>query len=332
MNFPVYPFRLVLKELRRDAGLTVLGAAEATAYGNYERWESSATRVGAQHLRSIADAFDVKDERWLLLYAWLVDRLTPTPGKGTVDLAHVNLGRVIRDLPKDEVDLGDHKHLVVQPGRHLEVALLCLIARYRRRQRTLLAPARRSPLPERRPGESVLVTAYGDVAAGAMRLVARTMLTAGQAHQAGVGASERALLTNVAPLLVSPEAFDELAAAVDEPLAGDVRRFAELLRAFRTRLEALTGELTATPRGPFPSAGCSSNARHADMEEEALVASLLAMVEIDPTMVAELEAIRDRVMQRWECQARRDAAAALDRVALDDLFDTLDLVGDASAP
>lgn len=51
MRHPVYHFRLVLKELRHDAGLTVLAAAEATQYGNYERWESGETRVGPQHLR-----------------------------------------------------------------------------------------------------------------------------------------------------------------------------------------------------------------------------------------------------------------------------------------
>jgi len=30
MGHPVYPFRAVLRELRRDAGLTILAAAEAT--------------------------------------------------------------------------------------------------------------------------------------------------------------------------------------------------------------------------------------------------------------------------------------------------------------
>ncbi len=45
MRHAVHPFRLILKELRRDAGLTVLATAEATEYGNYERWESGATRV-----------------------------------------------------------------------------------------------------------------------------------------------------------------------------------------------------------------------------------------------------------------------------------------------
>ncbi len=44
MRHPVYPFRAILRELRQDAGLTILAAAESTEYGNYERWESMVSR------------------------------------------------------------------------------------------------------------------------------------------------------------------------------------------------------------------------------------------------------------------------------------------------
>lgn len=37
MAHPIYRFGEILRELRKGAGLTVLGAAEATEYGNYER-------------------------------------------------------------------------------------------------------------------------------------------------------------------------------------------------------------------------------------------------------------------------------------------------------
>ncbi|MBI2708826.1 MAG: hypothetical protein HYX34_03930 [Actinobacteria bacterium] len=47
-----------------------------TEYGNYERWESGVTRVGAQHLVPIAVAFAVDDVP-MFLYAWLVDRFSP---------------------------------------------------------------------------------------------------------------------------------------------------------------------------------------------------------------------------------------------------------------
>lgn len=33
MGLPVYPFRAVLRELRQDAGLSILAAAEVTGYG-----------------------------------------------------------------------------------------------------------------------------------------------------------------------------------------------------------------------------------------------------------------------------------------------------------
>ena len=105
MCHPVYPFRAVLKELRRDAGLTVLAAAEATGYGNYERWESGQTRVGAQHLRSLAEAFAVTDELHLLLYAWLVDRLSPKPGEPPKALRLDELRRFVRHAPDQVIDL-----------------------------------------------------------------------------------------------------------------------------------------------------------------------------------------------------------------------------------
>jgi hypothetical protein len=53
MGHPVYPFRAVLRELPRDAGLAILADAEATGYGKYERWESDQTKVSGQYLRSI---------------------------------------------------------------------------------------------------------------------------------------------------------------------------------------------------------------------------------------------------------------------------------------
>lgn len=81
MEHPVYRFGAVLRELRRDAGLTILAAADATAYSNYERWESGQTRVGALHLRAIAEAFAVVADLGLLLYAWALDQLSPTNGQ-----------------------------------------------------------------------------------------------------------------------------------------------------------------------------------------------------------------------------------------------------------
>lgn len=104
MEHPVYPFRAVLRELRRDAGLTILAAAEATGYGKYERWESGQTNVGGQYLRSIAEAFAITDELHLLLYALVLDQLTPDGGSARrLDLDELRR-RVRLAPPGDEAD------------------------------------------------------------------------------------------------------------------------------------------------------------------------------------------------------------------------------------
>lgn len=107
MKSPVYRFSDVLRALRNESGLTVLQAGEATCYANYERWESGQTRVGADHLANIATAFDVGEDLWLLVYAWLVDRFTPMPGSQPLELTGVELRRHLDTLPKVEVDLGE---------------------------------------------------------------------------------------------------------------------------------------------------------------------------------------------------------------------------------
>lgn len=122
MGLPVYPFRAVLRELRRDAGLSILAAGEATGYCKYERWESGQTRVGGQYLRSIAEAFAVTDDLYLLLYAWLLDQLTPETGCSPRRLGLDDLHRYIRFAPDTVIDLHERKALVVEPGRHVDLA------------------------------------------------------------------------------------------------------------------------------------------------------------------------------------------------------------------
>ena len=134
---------------------------QVTEYGNYERWESGVTRVGVQHLGAIAEAFAVRDVP-MFLYAWLVDRFSPTPKQGAVDLAQVNFDKTYRQLPRRTVDLGERKDWVVEPPRHADLALLYLVARYRRNQRVVLPPLARKPLPTRAADEDVLTSAYGD--------------------------------------------------------------------------------------------------------------------------------------------------------------------------
>ena len=62
----------------------------------------------------------------MFLYAWLVDRFSPMPKQGAVDLAQVNFTKTYRELPRTTVDLGERKDWVVEPPRHADLALLYL--------------------------------------------------------------------------------------------------------------------------------------------------------------------------------------------------------------
>ena len=334
MRHPVYPFRLILKELRRDAGLAVLAAADATEYGNYERWESGVTRVGAQYLRIIARAFGVTDELWILLYAWLVDRWTPTPGERAVDLAQVNPSRVVRNLPGDDFAADTTAtNLVLGSSRHLDVALLCLGARYQRGTRVVLTPMRRSPLPDRGRGESVLQATYANVAVDGLRRVSRALFARGRC---GVEAPEfegPELIPNMAPVLTSPETFEVLADELGGPLATEARWFAGMLRTQQQTLRATVGAARGEPVTPEAVAQFLEDVAvgHLDRVGDVLLAAARSggLAEADSRLTAELAAMGQRVRARWVRQAQRELADRLERLDIDGLFDASDLVADA---
>ncbi len=210
MGHPVYQFRAVLRELRRDAGLTILAAAEVTGYGKYERWESGQTRVGGQYLRSIADAFAVTDELHLLLYAWVLDHLAPEANSATRRLGLDELWRHVRLAPDTVIDLHEHKDLVVESGRHVDLALLCLAARYADRHVVVLPPAERCDLPARASGSSMLVQLYGDVVDDGTAAVGRALLARGIDNRA-----DAIDVTNVAPAMAAPDTYLTLADDLD---------------------------------------------------------------------------------------------------------------------
>jgi len=182
MKFPVYRFPEVLRALRYESGLTVLQAAERTGYGNYERWESDETRVGPEYLRTIAEVFGIDGDLWLLAYAWLVDRYTPQPGAGFFDFTPQSIKRVLRRLPRGEVDLGEQGNLALRAMGHGQLAVMCLIARYGPAYAgadvpLVLPPTPRTPAPPADRSGYILAR-YTDVLGDLARYVSRTFLLA----------------------------------------------------------------------------------------------------------------------------------------------------------
>jgi hypothetical protein len=338
MGRAVYPFRLVVKQLRNDAGLTVLAAAEATAYGNYERWESGQTRVGGQHLRAIAHAFAITDHLHLLVYAWLVDRLTPLPGDPTNRLRMDDVQRCLRDTPDTVVDLREHKHLVLEPSRHVDLALFCLAARYAERGNLVIPPTPRDHLPTEHAEAPLLPRLYGDVLNDAALAVGRALLTRGID---GVRPSTLDV-TNIAPALASPEIYralaDELDGTVapdDAPLvhfaidaAANARRFAELL----VQLRADLGRLIEAAHDEAPR----------DEQVEDLVASIIAgktrpvvklvfraarrghLPALDASVTTELRTMRARLLDCWRSAAEKQAVSDMQKASAADVFAALD--------
>lgn len=336
MDHPVYPFAAVLRELRRDAGLTILAAAEATGYGKYERWESGQTKVGGQYLRSIAEAFAVTDDRHLLLYAWVLDQLTPDANSPTLRLDLDELRRHVRLAPDTVIVLHEHKHLVVESGRHVDFALLCLAARYADRHVVVLPPATRCDLPPRASGSPTLIQLYGDAVDDGTASIRRALLARGIDNRA-----DAIDLTNIAPAMAAPDTYVTLADDLNaiEPTTGqplvdfavqtssDARRFAELLAHLRTQMREL---LEAADK----------RATDDDVEqltEKVIAGRSMAMLRLltraaargrlpraDLTVTAELRAMRDRLRDGWREAVERQAVIELRQAGTAEVFDALD--------
>lgn len=350
-HHPVYPFRLILLELRREAGLTVLAAAEATNYGNYERWESGKTRVGAQHVGAIAAAFHTDDDLYLLLYAWLLDRFTPAPGAPVFQLSERSLRKVQRDLPGTAVDLGDYQHLIQQVCPHFDLALMCLVARYGRpygRHRydvtfEFTMRARRLP-PAEGNAEPILQRLYGDVMADVSRFFGRILV--GAALTPSPDAIDLRARKTIGPVFASPEGMELFLSAaqavVSEPncrglgsfaasAARELPRFAGVTRRQRTEMRRL---LQATTDGPVSEEDIDRTLTDvAGGHYEHLLTRLLQAAQegreipdVDPSFVAEVDGIWKRMVQSWYRSIQveaADAAAVADPQTAFDLLDHL---------
>lgn len=338
MGHPVYRFGAILRRLRNDAGLTVLAAAEAAGYGKYERWESGQTRVGGQYLATIVQVFGVDADLHLLVYAWLLDRLTPAAGQPVRRLDLHELRRHLHGAPDTRVDLGDDAALVVQPGRHVDVALLMLAARYAGHGTVDLQPADRSQLPPMATGVPTLVQLYGGALDQAMGLIGRKLMAR------GLGEGDSAIdVSNITPLMASPATYELLAdsvAVIDAETARptvafaastapDARRFAELLPRLRAQLREL---LIAAGR---PSG---------DEDVERLTRSLLArkkwsllrllvraarrghLPATEPALTAELLDMCNRLRSGWRDAVAEETMIELRDASATDAFEVLEVL------
>ncbi len=348
---PVYPFRLILREVRKEAGLTVLAAAEATSYGNYERWESGKTKVGAHHLGAIAEAFHIDDDLFLLLYAWLLDRFTPEVGAQPFQLTQRSLRKVQRELPQTKVDLGQYQRLIQAVCPHLDVALLCLVARYgtplgrRRYDVTLEWTMRASSLPPAQgEAEPILQRLYGSVLCDVNRFVGRILV--GAALTPCRDETDRRALNTVGRVLASPECMEDFLlaaqAVVPEPscrglgsfaalAARETPRFAGLARRQRKELRRL---LQATTDAPVCEEDIDrtlaevSAGQYEDLLNRLLQAARAGrdIPDVDPGFVSDLEVMWERLVANWNHSIQveaADAAAAADPQTAFDLLDHL---------
>ena len=333
MPHPVYPFKAVLRSLRQEAGLSIIAAADAVEYVNYERWETGQTKVGSKYLGVIASAFGVTDELWALLYAWLVDHYTPDRGQARIDLPHTNLAKVLDQLPTDVMYPEPNKDLGIEPTQHVDFALLALLSGRWRNDRLELAPQRRARLPLRDASHSTLSAAYGDVAVEAIRFAGRTMMAA--LHSGDRLNEVRSLLVDLAPLLTSPSALERLAEELGEPLAEEVRQAASATARFRDQLAVLLEAAYGAPPTDEELdwfavevfVGCQ------DCVEEVMSAAQQrgALPDHDPMPMRDLGLGSLRMMDWIEDEAREEALGRLKQFDPAQVLSVLEAIKDIEA-
>jgi hypothetical protein len=235
--------------LRQEAGVSILKARELTHYSNYERWESGQTKVGADHLGNIGAAFGTGNDLWLL-FAWLVDRLTPVPGSHPIELDAGEIRRHFADMPEAAVDLGEHDRVALVPIKHRDLAVLGLMARYgcgyaAVDRPPVLAPTKRMPVPpSTSPDISLLRSLYGDVLCDLGSYAGKTLMLGGLRQLQGKVQLQVNRFTLL--LLTEPEYMRRLLAAGAPPASGRRRglgRLAWLAARLAPRVERMANTL-----------------------------------------------------------------------------------------
>ncbi len=347
----VYPFAEVLRQLRNQAGVSILRAQELTSYGNYERWESGQTKVGADHLINIGDAFDLGNDLWRLVYAWLADRLVPHPGCEPAEVSDARLDGLLSTLPEREVDLGEFADMVLESLTPAHLAQLGLIARYGRGyagtdRRLVLPPTGRGTMPMALPDVPVLRQVYGDVERDVLRYVARTFILGG--FKLLPDEPQRQVARYTWLLLSEPEWFMRLLAAgrppptarkrgLDwlawiaarlAPVAGrmahreleDLRRLAEAVEGEPVSLDDVKAMIRQAVRDDLL---WESSLSPTELDEWTQLVDLEALPEPDPGLNRQVRALHDvvqRAARRAISEELDDARATADpRTAMDAL-------------
>lgn len=244
MKHSIYSFSAVLRALRKEANMSPEEAAVLTNYPNYKRWELGRTAVKSEYLELIADAFEVDDDLWLLVYAWLVDRLTPGFGQPSADV-----GQQLKDLslmmPDRLFDAGPGAGVASVPVSHAQFAAACLVARYGPGPGVtdvpmMLAAKRRSRIPWPIPPDvSALMFLYGDLYSDWVQYSSLTAILAGlgQTNDELRDAVVRETMT----AMLSPSFGEELASLVAaSPVTGDERGFDRLPGIAAGELDPIT--------------------------------------------------------------------------------------------
>lgn len=222
--------------------------------------------------------------------------------------------------PDTEVDLGEHKALVIEPPRHLDLTLCYLGARYRAGDGIVLPPAERAVLPRREPDTPILGQLYGDVIGDYMTAVGEALLARGID-----GRTDAIDVTNIEPALEDPGVFRELADAVDvvvpdrtNPLSAWAVSIGDDCRRFGDLTEMLDQQLAAAldAAGVPLDEGGLSDALDRLMDGDIGLARSVAehLPPPDPSATAELQAMFDRLVAGFNEAVQHQTLADLQRV------------------
>ncbi len=332
MKHSIYPFSAVLRALRKETKLKPEDAAVRTTYPNYKRWESGTTAMRPEYLPLVAEVFDIGDDLWLLLYAWLVDRLVPRPGQPTAQV-ETQLRELAATLPGGVVDLGQIGPFVGPPMTHAELATGCFVARYgpgpsAPDEPIVVQAVRRSKVPSSAPPDNgVLRALYGEVLGEWMQFTALGGMLAG----VGQAGEERrdAVVRDAMAAMLAPGGPDQVAALFSTlTITGDEHGLDRMPGVAAAELPAFTAMLSqgmdelarfqqAAARVPMTQLEFLFTVMElAQAGPEALLAEdcpidITKVPDLDPTTTADARAMLDRMDRAFRLSVSEELTNAV---------------------